>query len=201
MRLTKVFLRSKEEQQYKKLKKLTNLMDYGSSNLESIAEDMSSDSLEFDYPEIDLISKYKPLNLLEITKNNNYMEMKKAKEQVEKEEIKKRSEKLVNMILEIDNEYEPIILDPDVKINKTLYVKNLERTIRLRNILKHKADPEESLGMADLKKYREDRNNIAYLTSKSMNKLDLPSFIKKNFRMSTMQKYKIVNGNYFGVPC
>jgi hypothetical protein len=200
MRLTKIFLKTKEEQHYKKLNKLTNLMDYG-NNLESIAEDLSLDSLDLDTTELDMISKFRPTNIIEIHRNNKYLEMKKAKEQIQKEEIKKHSEKLVNMILDIDYEYEPIIIDPDVKLNKVLYHKNLERTIRLRSILKHKADPEENLGLSDLKKYREDRNDIAYLTSKSLSKLGLPSFIKKNFRVSTIQKYNVVNGNYFGVPC
>jgi len=77
--------------------------------------------------------------------------------------------------------------------------KNLNRVIRVRNIVKYKTDKQnDHLGMDNINKFKEERranDNEMLITLK---KLGAPSFIKTKFKKETIYRYKVVNGNYFG---
>lgn len=51
--------------------------------------------------------------------------------------------------------------------------------------------------MSDFNKMKKDNEDIGLI--KSFNRLGPPSFMKKHFKKSTVEKYKSVNGKYFGV--
>ncbi len=117
--------------------------------------------------------------------------------------MQERSKKIGEMLENIsNNSYETIELRDKEIVSSVINTKNLERIIRVRNILKKKMDSDDDfLGVQDVGKFKEQRrenDNELMMTLKS---LGPPSFLKTKFRYKTIEKYKIVNGKYFGCMC
>lgn len=97
--------------------------------------------------------------------------------------------------------YESIDFDEENQMKKCVYKKNLQRVIRLRNIMKKSINPlNKFMGAEDMdnfNKLKQDSEDIGLI--KSFNRLGPPSFMKKQFKKTTVEKYKSVNGKYFGV--
>jgi hypothetical protein len=114
--------------------------------------------------------------------------------------IKQKSLNLIKMIEDIsDDEYEDVN-DTEVKLSKNLINKNnLNRIIRVRNIMKNKIDDRnDNLGMANIDKFKEERRVNDNELMKTLNKLGPPSFLKTRFKKETIDRYKMVNGKFFG---
>jgi hypothetical protein len=78
-------------------------------------------------------------------------------------------------------------------------LKNLRRVVRVRNILKSKKDPDNDfLGINNIGKFKEDKRQNDNELIMTLQNLGPPSFIKTRFKKDTIEKYKIVNGKYFG---
>jgi hypothetical protein len=85
------------------------------------------------------------------------------------------------------------------KNSKLISKKNLERIIRVHEIVKNKIDKRNDfLGVQNMKKFREARMEMDENLVMVLKKLGTPSFLKTGFREKTMEKYKTVNGKYFG---
>lgn len=129
-----------------------------------------------------------------------FNELRKLEEK-HRERVKENSKKVGDMIENISNdEYEDVNAeDKPLKSSNPVNIKNLERVIRVRNIIRKKIDLENDfLGIQDITKFKENRrenDNELMMTLKS---LGPPSFLKTRFRNKTIEKYKIVNGKYFG---
>jgi len=123
---------------------------------------------------------------------------KKLEKNIEKE-IKKNSENKADQILEISlNDYSNIEHDENVGSLRNVNIKNLNRIIRVRNILKGKYHGEQ---------YAKDNNSVKKETDEEIEKiirftkLGPPSFLKTNFKKETNLKFKMLGGKYFGCKC
>lgn len=68
--------------------------------------------------------------------------------------------------------------------------------MKLRNIIKNDIyDDFDYCTNGKVQIIKKDTEDRLYM---SMHKLGPPSFLKKNFKVETIKKYKIVNGKYFG---
>jgi hypothetical protein len=69
----------------------------------------------------------------------------------------------------------------------------------LRKILKNRAHDEIDFYIEkNLDKVKEIKNNIDDKNSIALHKLGPPSFMKKKFRLETMNMFKSVSGKFFG---
>jgi len=74
--------------------------------------------------------------------------------------------------------------------------------IRVRNIVKNGGDSyNENLGIEDRKKYLENRKKLEMECTLAISRLKPPGFLKSNFKNKTVEKFKCVNGKYFGIKC
>lgn len=79
--------------------------------------------------------------------------------------------------------------------------KNLDRIIRVRNIVKTGKDLlNDNLGIEDLKKFKEQRRQNDQELLLALKSLGPPSFLKTQFKTTTISKYNVVNGKFFGCP-
>ncbi len=79
--------------------------------------------------------------------------------------------------------------------------KNLDRIIRVRNIMKKGMDqPNDNLGIEDLKKFKDQRRENDQELLLALKNLGPPSFLKTSFKSSTIERYNVVNGKFFGCP-
>ena len=103
------------------------------------------------------------------------------------------------MIENISNSSYEEINEKEEMLRAMVNRKNLDRVIRVRNIVKKKIDfKNDHLGFGDIDKFKEqgrENDNQLILTLKS---LGPPSFLKTRFKNTTIEKYKVVNGKYFG---
>ncbi len=90
--------------------------------------------------------------------------------------------------------------DSEVDFKNRKRVKNLNRLIRVRNIIKNKEDYQSDyIVISNLKKFRDEKQKIQLGLVMKKETLGLPSFIKKKFRKETEDKFKTVTGKFFGV--
>lgn len=70
----------------------------------------------------------------------------------------------------------------------------------MRNIMKKRIDPSNDyLGMEDINKFKEQKRDNDNELIQTLQKMGPPSFLKTRFKKATLEKYKVVNGKYFGV--
>jgi hypothetical protein len=76
---------------------------------------------------------------------------------------------------------------------------NLERVIRVRNIVKKGHDIErDNVGLNEIQKIKNERAEGDKHLLSILKSVGPPSFMKTKFRLSTIEKYKNVSGRYFG---
>jgi len=68
--------------------------------------------------------------------------------------------------------------------------------------MKKKVDTENDyIGIEDIAKFKETRRENDNELIKALKKLGNPNFLKTRFRSTTVQKYRSINGKFFGVMC
>lgn len=154
-------------------------------------------------PEADLIEVSSKMDPETRNIMDEYHKNKTRAENKIKEKIKNNSEKLADMILDIDcSEYESIDSDDNQMVKRNVYKNNLKRIIRVRNIMKKRLDNENDfLGIEDIMKFKKLNREGEDDVIRALKKFGPPTFLKTKFKKETMEKYKIVNGKYFGVMC
>ena len=149
--------------------------------------------------------KWKKKFLVEYLRTTNKMTNKEFKEFKENYSVfqtlkaKQNSQKLTKLIFDMDSdEYNDRMIScegTDVNFN------NLSRSIRLYKIMKTGEDEEREgniVGSADfLRKEKNDLNNKMEVALKYIGP---PKYLKRKFKKDTVDKYKAVCGEYFGVP-
>jgi hypothetical protein len=79
--------------------------------------------------------------------------------------------------------------------------KNLDRIIRVRNIMKTGKDLlNDNLGIEDMKNFRKQRQVNDQELILALKTLGPPSFLKTRFKSTTVSRYNVVNGKFFGCP-
>ena len=149
--------------------------------------------------------KWKKKFLVEYLRTTNKMTNKEFKEFKENYSVfqtlkaKQNSQKFTQLIFDMDSdEYNNRMIScegTDVNFN------NLSRSIRLYKIMKTGEDEEREgniVGNADfLRKEKNDLNNKMEVALKDIGP---PKYLKRKFKKDTVDKYKAVCGEYFGVP-
>lgn len=149
--------------------------------------------------------KWKKKFLLEYLRTTNKMTNKDFKEFKDNYSIfqtiktKQNSQKFTQLIFDMDSdEYNDRMVScegTDVNYN------NLSRSIRLYKIMKTGEDEEREgnvVGSADfLRKEKVDLDNKMEVALKDIGP---PKYLKRKFKKDTVDKYKAVCGEYFGVP-
>lgn len=138
---------------------------------------------------------------------NSEEEYKEVKEQHDilfKKHIKSQGLSLANMILNMEKN-EDINNNEDPVCSQTSIVfKNLDNTIYLRKLLKHRnmmKEGDDDLGIDDVERIRTERKDTEYKMVKAMNTLGNPKFLKNKFGKNTVKQFKGVSGKFFGVVC
>ncbi len=74
---------------------------------------------------------------------------------------------------------------------------NIDKVVKLRNILKYDiTDNFDYTTNKDVKRIKNETEENFYMV---LHRLGPPAFLKKKFNIDTIKKYKIVNGDNFGV--
>ena len=95
-------------------------------------------------------------------------------------------------------EYDQFSLQDPSKIKNGIHFNNLDRFIRVRNILKHGYDKKNDfLGFGDIKKFKQKKTDFDYKTLNSIKSMGPPHFLKTKFKLSTINKTKNIEGLYF----
>lgn len=126
---------------------------------------------------------------------DNYIQMHKEFKVKEKKKAFERSRNMVQMIENLaHSDYEKM------KPKKNLInLHNLNRVIRLRNIVKHKNDPvDDNFEFRKIEKFKENARIDNNKVIKALDKLGPPSFLKTKFKNETIRTFKVINGKYFG---
>jgi hypothetical protein len=112
--------------------------------------------------------------------------------------IIQNSKNLVDWIQKISTvEYQ--IMDESEINNGRINLHNLNKVVRLRNVIKHKIDPESvDTEIKEPAKFKNMVEKNQDEVVKIMKKLGPPSFLKSKFKTATLNKFKVVNGKYFG---
>lgn len=120
---------------------------------------------------------------------------KKLEEQIQ-EGIKLRSEIKADQILEISlNDYSDLHRNDSDLMENNVHIKNLNRVIRVRNILKGKPRNEKQKQSYN---NRGDENEEEISKIIRFKKLGPPSFLKTNFKKETNMKFRMLEGKFFG---
>lgn len=132
---------------------------------------------------------------------NNFGQSAKEYRKNLKNKIKMRSENLVHLLENIsDGEYENLSDEEQFGPATVVHARNLNRVVRVRNIIKNKSDKKyDHLGVIDMKKFKDEKRNLDDKVQKTLNRLGPPSFLKTKFRTRTVDQYKVVNGKYLGI--
>lgn len=112
------------------------------------------------------------------------------------EDIKIRSELKADQILDISlNDYSEIELENSDRIpSSNVNMSNLNRVIRVRNILKGKHKDDDQHQYKGLNKENDDE----IFKVLRLKKLGPPSFLKTNFKKETESKFRMLEGKFFG---
>ena len=132
-----------------------------------------------------------------------YETLKQKNEKKFKEKILEKSRKLADNLLDIGlPQYEEIIEVPEGKegnqhenVTKLLYSKNIERVVKVRDIMKRRKEvADDILDYEDLKTFKQkiklEQNNIV----KIMQRIGAPNYLKTKFKMGTILKYNNLSG-------
>jgi hypothetical protein len=83
--------------------------------------------------------------------------------------------------------------------NGRINMHNLSKVVRLRTVLKTKKDPEiDETEIQSPAKIKEMVQKNQDEVIKALKKLGPPSFLKNKFKTATLNRFKVVNGKYFG---
>lgn len=138
---------------------------------------------------------------------NSEEEYKEVKEQHDilfKKHIKSQGLSLANMILSMEKNEDINNNEETVSPRTSIVFKNLDNTIYLRKLLKHRnvmKEGDDDLGIDDVEKIRTERKDTEYKMVKAMNTLGNPKFLKNKFGKNTVRQFKGVSGKFFGVVC
>ncbi len=101
------------------------------------------------------------------------------------------------MIQNVSGSYEE---QDSVDFISTYYNRNnLDRVIRVRNIIKNGHDIErDNVGLNEIQKIKNERAEADKIILSILKSVGPPSFMKTKFRLKTIEKYKNVSGRYFG---
>ena len=135
---------------------------------------------------------------------SEFQKFKKYKKQTRKKNIVESSKKLSNLITNLDaEEYEnPDEITLNYKSTRSfISSQNFKRISRLLKILKTNED-EEQTGNIILKAdvLRKEQKNIENEMNTRIGKSGKARFVKNIFKPKTIDKYKSISGNYFGLP-
>ena len=135
---------------------------------------------------------------------SEFQEFKKYQKQTRKKNIVESSKKLSNLITNLDaEEYEnPDEIALNYKSTRSfISSQNFKRISRLLKILKTNED-EEQTGNIILKAdvLRKEQKNIENEMNTRIGKSGKARFVKNIFKPKTIDKYKSISGNYFGLP-
>ena len=133
-----------------------------------------------------------------------FKKFKKYKQNELKKQIIKDSQKLSELLTNMDaEEYEfPDSIFKYFKSSKnSISLKNVKRIHRVNKILKNIED-EEQVGKLILKadKLKKEQRNIENEIINIIGRSGKPRFVKTVFKPTTIRKYKGISGNYFGLP-
>jgi hypothetical protein len=192
-KVTNEYLQLKEEKQLKKIQMI-------SDRIEKLLIE-NYDKKEKDEPQENVNSRegfYKKHDYDSLLKEIEVV--KKRNEEKLAIEINENSRKLADLILEIDcGQYEKFDQDENAFLRKSISKKNIERTVRLRNILKTKNDPRnDNLILYDVNEFKNQKRDIESQAAKIINKIGAPSFMKTRFKQATIQKFRVTAGNLMG---
>ncbi len=112
--------------------------------------------------------------------------------------MKVKARKLSDLIQNVSGHYEE--QDSDDFIYTHYNRNNLNRVIRVRNILKNGHDKEiENIGINEIQILKNERAEADKYFLATLKSVGPPSFMKTKFRLKTMETYKNVSGRYFGI--
>jgi len=95
--------------------------------------------------------------------------------------------------------YEDMNNEEETNNLKRISHRNLEKVMRLRRILKNKANEEIDFFLVSHEpKLKEIKNETEDNFTLAMHKLGPPAFLKTKFKNETIKTYNIVSGKYFG---
>jgi hypothetical protein len=112
--------------------------------------------------------------------------------------IIENSKNLVDWIQKISTVEYQIMDESEINTGR-INLHNLNKVVRLRNVIKNKMDPDSvDTDIKEPAKFKEmvEKNHDEVV--KIMKKLGPPSFLKSKFKTATLNKFKVVNGKYFG---
>ena len=133
-----------------------------------------------------------------------FKKFKKFKQNELKKQIVKDSQKLSELLTNMDaEEYEfPDTISKYFKSTKnSISIKNVKRIYRVQKIIKNIED-EEQTGKIIIKadKLKKEQRNIETEIISAIGRSGKPRFVKTLFKPRTIRKYKGISGNYFGLP-
>ena len=133
-----------------------------------------------------------------------FKKFKKFKQNELKKQIIKDSQKLSELLTNMDaEEYEfPDTISKYFKSTKnSISIKNVKRIYRVQKIIKNIED-EEQTGKIIIKadKLKKEQRNIETEIISAIGRSGNPRFVKTLFKPRTIRKYKGISGNYFGLP-
>ena len=133
-----------------------------------------------------------------------FKKFKKFKQNELKKQIIKDSQKLSELLTNMDaEEYEfPDTISKYFKRTKnSISIKNVKRIYRVQKIIKNIED-EEQTGKIIIKadKLKKEQRNIETEIISAIGRSGKPRFVKTLFKPRTIRKYKGISGNYFGLP-
>ena len=131
---------------------------------------------------------------------NNFKHILKLKQ---KKNIIKHSKNFADLILSLNlDEYEhPNGYSIFKSSGNYISISNIKRIIKMDKLMKDKKDEEQfnviELNIEQLKKYQKKSEEEGVLAIKRAGK---PRFVKTKFKQKTINKYKGVSGEFFGLP-
>ena len=103
----------------------------------------------------------------------------------------------INYLPEEPESHQPKLVEPNL-----LHEVNLKKILRQSknkiNIIK---EGDDDLGLDNIDNVRKERKDIEYQFFKVLKDERTPKFLKNNFNISTVKRFKGVSGKYFGVAC
>ena len=106
---------------------------------------------------------------------------------------------MLELMENLDLEYKEIEHDDVTSEVNKLNFENLKRIITLNNIKKYKINSDMNhLGIIDINKFKAKLRDCEQNLIKAVHILGPPKYIKSKFKISTIKKYYMHVGSYFG---
>ena len=103
----------------------------------------------------------------------------------------------LNTLPEEPESHHPKLVEPNL-----LHEVNLKKLLRQsKNKINVIKEGDEDLGLDNIDNVRKERKDIEYQYFKVLKGKRTPKFLKNNFNLTTVKRYKGVSGKYFGVAC